>query len=216
MTIAPSPTSYAAPGEEGSLVTFRSRYDHFIGGEYVPPTGGQYFENPTPVTGRTFTEVARGDATDVDRAVAAAWKAFPAWGRTSVAERAGILNKIADRMEANLEMLAVAETWENGKPIRDVLPRRHVPDRQQRRAPRGARPRRDRPRRGVHVAVSVPVLEVHRVGVQPNDVEWCDRRVARMEPVPGAVHGRAVVALLRTEGGLQSRFNQLGKRTLVA
>lgn len=121
MTIAASPTTYAAPGEDGSLVTFRSRYDHYIGGEYVPPTGGQYFENPTPVTGRTFTEVARGDSTDVDKAVAAAWKAFPAWGRTSITERANILNRIADRMEQNTEMLAVAETWENGKPIRETL-----------------------------------------------------------------------------------------------
>ncbi|WIJ43904.1 acetaldehyde dehydrogenase ExaC [Curtobacterium citreum] len=121
MTIAASPTTYAAPGEDGALVAFRSRYDHYIGGEYVPPTGGQYFENPTPVTGKTFTEVARGDSTDVDKAVAAAWKAFPAWGKTSVTERANILNRIADRMEQNLEMLAVAETWENGKPIRETL-----------------------------------------------------------------------------------------------
>ncbi|MGN6409802.1 MAG: acetaldehyde dehydrogenase ExaC [Curtobacterium sp.] len=121
MTIAPSPTTYAAPGEEGSLVSYRSRYDHYIGGTYVPPAGGQYFENPTPVTGKVFTEIARGDSTDVDRAVEAAWKAFPAWGRTSVAERAGILNKIADRMEQNLEALAVAETWENGKPIRETI-----------------------------------------------------------------------------------------------
>lgn len=121
MTIAPSPTSYAAPGEPGSLVEYRSRYDHFIGGEYVPSASGQYFENPTPVTGKVFTEVARGDSTDVDRGVAAGWKAFPAWGRTSAAERAIILNKIADRMEEHLEMLAVAETWENGKPIRETL-----------------------------------------------------------------------------------------------
>ncbi|WP_439691669.1 acetaldehyde dehydrogenase ExaC [Curtobacterium sp. SP.BCo] len=121
MTIAPSPTTYAAPGEEGSVVSYRSRYDHYIGGEYVPPAGGQYFENPTPVTGKVFTEIARGDSTDVDRAVEAAWKAFPAWGRTSVAERAGILNRIADRMEQNLEALAVAETWENGKPIRETI-----------------------------------------------------------------------------------------------
>jgi aldehyde dehydrogenase len=121
MTIAPSPTSYAAPGEPGSLVEYRPRYDHFIGGEYVPSASGQYFENPTPVTGRVFTEVARGDSTDVDRAVAAAWKAFPSWGKTSAAERAIVLDKIADRMEEHLEMLAVAETWENGKPIRETL-----------------------------------------------------------------------------------------------
>jgi aldehyde dehydrogenase len=121
MTIAQSPTSYAAPGTEGSLVSYRSRYDHFIGGEYVAPSSGQYFENPTPVTGKVFTEVARGNAQDVDRAVEAAWRAFDTWGKTSATERAVILNRIADRMEQNLEMLAVAETWENGKPIRETL-----------------------------------------------------------------------------------------------
>src|SRR6201986_4423676 len=114
-------TKYAAPGEAGSVVTYRPRYDHFIGGEYVPPASGKYFENPTPVTGETFTEIARGTAPDVDRAVAAAEGASAAWGRTSAGERAGILNKIADRIEQNLEMLAVAETWDNGKPVRETL-----------------------------------------------------------------------------------------------
>jgi aldehyde dehydrogenase len=114
-------TKYAAPGENGSVVAFEPRYDHFIGGEYVAPAKGRYFENPTPVTGKTFTEVARGTAEDVDRAVAAASGAAPAWGRTSPAERAVVLNKIADRMEANLEKLAVAESWENGKPVRETL-----------------------------------------------------------------------------------------------
>ncbi|MDR7382213.1 aldehyde dehydrogenase family protein [Promicromonospora iranensis] len=114
-------TVYAAPGTEGAVVTFRPRYDHWIGGEYVPPANGQYFENPSPVNGRTFTEVARGDADDIDRALDAAHGAAPAWGRTSVTERAIILNKIADRMEEHLEELAVAETWENGKPVRETL-----------------------------------------------------------------------------------------------
>src|ERR1700749_5092285 len=114
-------TKYAAPGEAGSVVTYRPRYDHFIGGEYVPPASGKYFENPTPVTGQTFTEIARGTAEDVDRAVAAAEGASAAWGRTSVGERASILNKIADRIEQNLEMIAVAESWENGKPVRETL-----------------------------------------------------------------------------------------------
>ncbi|MFD7022153.1 aldehyde dehydrogenase family protein [Promicromonospora sukumoe] len=114
-------TVYAAPGTEGAIASFRPRYDHWIGGEYVPPANGQYFENPTPVTGRTFTEVARGDADDIDRALDAAHGAAPAWGRTSVTERAIILNKIADRMEEHLEELAVAETWENGKPVRETL-----------------------------------------------------------------------------------------------
>jgi aldehyde dehydrogenase len=114
-------TRYAAPGEAGSVVSYQSRYDHFIGGEYVPPAKGQYFENPTPITGKAFTEIARGTADDVDRAVSAAEGAAVAWGRTSAAERAAVLNKIAERMEENLEALAVAETWENGKPVRETL-----------------------------------------------------------------------------------------------
>ncbi|GAA0504402.1 putative aldehyde dehydrogenase [Saccharopolyspora subtropica] len=114
-------TKYAAPGAPGSVVAYEGRYDHFIGGEYVAPAKGGYFENPTPVTGETFTEVARGTAEDVERALDAAHGAAPAWGRTSVAERANLLNRIADRMEQNLEALAVAETWENGKPIRETL-----------------------------------------------------------------------------------------------
>ncbi|WP_305790022.1 acetaldehyde dehydrogenase ExaC [Symbioplanes lichenis] len=100
---------------------YASRYDHWIGGEYVPPAQGQYFENPSPVTGRPFCEIARGTADDVERALDAAHGAAPGWARTSVAERANILNKIADRMEANLERLAIAETWENGKPVRETL-----------------------------------------------------------------------------------------------
>ena len=114
-------TVYAAPGQPGSPATFRERYDHWIGGEYVAPAAGRYFENPSPVTGRTFTEVARGDAADIDRALDAAHGAARAWGKTTATERAVILNKVADRMEANLEMLAVAETWENGKPVRETL-----------------------------------------------------------------------------------------------
>ncbi|WP_346139539.1 acetaldehyde dehydrogenase ExaC, partial [Saccharopolyspora erythraea] len=105
----------------GSVVEYRSRYDHFIGGEYVAPAGGEYFENPTPVTGKTFTEIARGTADDVERALDAAEGAAPAWGRTPAAERAGVLLRIADRMEHNLEKLAVAESWENGKPVRETL-----------------------------------------------------------------------------------------------
>jgi aldehyde dehydrogenase len=112
---------YAAPGTDGATMAYQPRYDHWIGGEYVKPWRGKYFENPTPVTGQTFTEIARGSAEDVERALDAAHAAAPAWGCTSVAERANILSKIADRIEANLESLAVAETWENGKPIRETL-----------------------------------------------------------------------------------------------
>ena len=114
-------TRYAAPGTEGSVVEYRSRYDHFIGGEYVAPAKGGYFENPTPVNGQTFTEIARGTADDVERAIDAAEGAATAWGRTAPAERAGVLLAIADRMEQNLEKLAVAESWENGKPVREAL-----------------------------------------------------------------------------------------------
>ncbi|GAA5191380.1 aldehyde dehydrogenase family protein [Rugosimonospora acidiphila] len=114
-------TTYAAPGQSDSPVRYQSRYDHWINGEFVAPALGRYFENPTPVTGQTFCEIARGTAEDVEKALDAAHGAAPAWGRTSVAERANILNKIADRIEANLENLAVAETWENGKPIRETL-----------------------------------------------------------------------------------------------
>ena len=114
-------TVYAAPGDPGSVVTYRSRYENFIGGEWTPPVKGQYFENPTPVTGRAFTEVARGTAEDVELALDAAHGAAPGWGRTSPADRAAVLNKIADRMAENAEALAVAETWENGKPVRETL-----------------------------------------------------------------------------------------------
>ncbi|KOV82917.1 aldehyde dehydrogenase family protein [Nocardia sp. NRRL S-836] len=114
-------TKYAAPGQPGSVVTYRDRYDHFIGGEYVPPAKGEYFANPTPVTGEEFTEIARGTAEDVERALDAAHGAARAWGKTSPADRALVLNRIADRIEENLEALAVAESWENGKPVRETL-----------------------------------------------------------------------------------------------
>ncbi|NAZ83676.1 aldehyde dehydrogenase family protein [Kineococcus sp. R8] len=114
-------TVYAVPGSDGSAMTYAERYDHWIGGEWVPPASGEYFENPSPVTGQTFTEVARGTAADIERALDAAHAAAPAWGRTSVAARSVILNKIADRIEQNLEAIAVAETWDNGKPVRECL-----------------------------------------------------------------------------------------------
>ena len=114
-------TQYVEPGEQGSLITFKSRYDNYIGGNWVPPRGGQYFENPSPVNGKTFCEVARSQAEDIELALDAAHAAAPAWGRTSPTARSIILNRIADRMEQNLEMLAVAETWENGKAIRETL-----------------------------------------------------------------------------------------------
>ncbi|MZE76428.1 acetaldehyde dehydrogenase ExaC [Streptomyces xinghaiensis] len=114
-------TRYSAPGTDGAIVSYRPRYDHWIGGEYVSPKLGRYFENPSPVNGRPFTEVARGTAEDIEAALDAAHAAAPAWGRTAAAERATVLNRIADRMEAHLEELAVAESWENGKPVRETL-----------------------------------------------------------------------------------------------
>src|SRR6266704_3556782 len=114
-------TRFIAPGQPGAPMSYQPRYDHWIGGEFVPPALGRYFENPTPVTGQPFCEVARGSAEDIERALDAAHGAAPAWGRTSPAERAAVLNKIADRMAGNLEALAVAETWENGKPVRETL-----------------------------------------------------------------------------------------------
>ncbi|WP_019905409.1 aldehyde dehydrogenase [Methylobacterium sp. 77] len=99
---------------------FSARYENFIGGQWVAPVAGRYFENTSPVTGRVICEVARSDAQDVDKALDAAHAAKDAWGRTSPGERALILNKIADRMEDNLDLIARAETWDNGKPIRET------------------------------------------------------------------------------------------------
>jgi aldehyde dehydrogenase len=112
---------FEAPNSSGSLVQYRSRYGNFIGGEWTPPAQGRWFENLSPVNGRPFCEVARSTAEDVEAALDAAHRARERWGRTAPAERARILEKIADRMEANLQMLAVSETWDNGKPVRETL-----------------------------------------------------------------------------------------------
>ncbi len=114
-------TVYAQPGTDGALFNPKPRYEHFIGGEWVKPVKGEYFESVSPVNGKPFTEVGRGTAEDIEAALDAAWKAAPSWGKTSPAERAAVLNRIADTIDANLELLAVAETWDNGKPIRECL-----------------------------------------------------------------------------------------------
>ncbi|SES34380.1 aldehyde dehydrogenase [Pedococcus cremeus] len=114
-------TVYAPPGSSDSLVSVESRYGHFIGGNWVEPKKGEYFENISPVNGKAFCEVGRGTAEDIEAALDAAHAAAPAWGRTSLADRSLILNRIADRLEENLEMLAVAESWENGKAVRETL-----------------------------------------------------------------------------------------------
>jgi aldehyde dehydrogenase len=112
---------YAQPGHDGAKVEFKTRYENWIGGKWVPPTKGQYFENVSPVTGKQFTEAAQGTPEDIELALDAAHAAAPAWGKTSAADRALILHRIGDRMMENLEMLAVAETWDNGKAIRETL-----------------------------------------------------------------------------------------------
>uniref|UniRef100_UPI0035C99B97 aldehyde dehydrogenase n=1 Tax=uncultured Sphingomonas sp. TaxID=158754 RepID=UPI0035C99B97 len=101
-------------------VAIRPKYDNYIGGDWVAPVQGRYFDNPSPVTGQTVCQVARGTKEDIDLALDAAHKAKDAWGRTSYAERAVILNKIADRIEANLPLIAMVETIDNGKPIRET------------------------------------------------------------------------------------------------
>ena len=112
---------YAKPGTPGSVVTFKPQYENYIGGKWIAPVAGEYFDNPSPVDGQVFTRVARSQAADIELALDAAHAAREMWGRTSATERSNILLKIADRMEENLEYLAVAETWENGKPVRETL-----------------------------------------------------------------------------------------------
>src|ERR1700678_3555689 len=109
------------PGTFGFPVSLKKRYENYIGGEWVAPLSGRYFENVTPVTGQVLCEIARSNAADVDRALDAAHAAKKMWGKTSTTERGRLLEKIAQRIEENLEMLAVTETWENGKPIRESL-----------------------------------------------------------------------------------------------
>jgi len=110
-----------ALSELSTKIRIRPRYDNFIGGQWVAPVKGQYFKNLTPVTGKLLCEVARSTAEDIELALDAAHKAKDAWGKTAPAARAHILNKIADRMESNLKLLALVETLDNGKPIRETM-----------------------------------------------------------------------------------------------
>ena len=112
---------YAAPGTQDALLTLQARYGNYIGGEFVAPVKGQYFTNTSPVNGSVIGEFPRSDAADIERALDAAHAAADAWGRTSVQDRSLILLKIADRIEQHLEKLAVAETWDNGKAVRETL-----------------------------------------------------------------------------------------------
>ncbi|GEL76426.1 acetaldehyde dehydrogenase ExaC [Tenuibacillus multivorans] len=113
--------TYAFPNTDGAVINFKGRYENYINGKWRPPVNGQYFENVTPITGKAFCEVPRSTKEDIELALDAAHAAKDEWRKTSVAERANMLNKIADRIEENLEMLAVAESWENGKAVRETL-----------------------------------------------------------------------------------------------
>ena len=121
MAVVEQTTVYPAPGSPESPVSLKPRYEKFIGGHWIAPVEGAYSPNPSPATGQPFCEVARSTADDIDLALDAAHAAREAWGETSTTDRAKVLNAIADAIEANLEMLAVAESWENGKPVRETL-----------------------------------------------------------------------------------------------
>jgi aldehyde dehydrogenase len=112
---------YATPGAAGAKLTYKKQYDNFIGGKWVAPVKGQYFDVVTPISGAVYTRVARSSADDIELALDAAHAAADKWGKTPAAERANLLLKIADRIEANLELLAYAECVDNGKPIRETL-----------------------------------------------------------------------------------------------
>lgn len=112
---------YAQPGQSDAVVTVKAQYANFINGEWLAPVKGQYFDNISPVTGKPFCQIPRSTAEDIELALDAAHAAKAAWGAMSVTQRSNILLKIADRLEQNLEMIAVAETWDNGKAVRETL-----------------------------------------------------------------------------------------------
>jgi len=121
MAVEQAHKTYAVPGQPDSPVQLKERYDNFVGGHWVPPTTGEYRPNITPSTGEPFTEVAHSGEQDIELALDAAHAAKDEWAARSPAERAAVLNKVADRIEENLEMLAVAESYDNGKPVRETL-----------------------------------------------------------------------------------------------
>ena len=100
--------------------SFKNQYDHFIDGQWVKPDSGEYFDNPSPIDGKVFTRAARGNAKDIEKAIDAAHRAFPKWSRTAAAYRSNLLLKIAQVIEDNLEYLAIVETIDNGKAIRET------------------------------------------------------------------------------------------------
>jgi len=121
MAVHHEQTTYEAPGRPSSPVELKEHYDNFIGGKWVPPSTDSYRANPTPSTGEAFCEVAHSGPADIELALDAAHAAKDDWARRSPADRAAVLNAIADAMEENLEMLAVAESYENGKPVRETI-----------------------------------------------------------------------------------------------
>ncbi|MEM7027921.1 MAG: aldehyde dehydrogenase family protein, partial [Pseudomonadota bacterium] len=112
---------YSDPNTDGAVVDFKPQYENYIGGEWVAPVKGEYFDNISPVNGKVFCKIPRSSDEDIDKAIDAAHAAKDAWGKTSVAERANILLKIADRIDENVEKLAIAESWDNGKAVRETL-----------------------------------------------------------------------------------------------
>ncbi|MBP9942765.1 MAG: aldehyde dehydrogenase [Comamonas sp.] len=113
--------SYVLPGQSGALHQYQAQYDNYIGGQWVPPATGTYFDVVTPINGSVYTKAARGTAADIEKALDAAHAAADAWGKISVTERSNILLQIADRIDANRELLAYVETIDNGKAIRETL-----------------------------------------------------------------------------------------------
>ncbi len=113
--------TYAQPGSEGAVINFKQRYENYIGGKWTPPVDGQYMDNISPVNGQVFCQVPRSNEKDINLALDAAHAAAPAWGKTPVAQRSALLLQLANIIEANVETLAVAETWDNGKAVRETL-----------------------------------------------------------------------------------------------
>src|ERR1700710_3125172 len=117
----PTSATAAAPASTiASRPSFKERYDHFIGGKWVSPDSGEYFDNTSPIDGKVFTQAARGNARDIEKAIDAAHTAFPLWSRTAAAYRSNILLKMAQIVEDNLEYLAIVETIDNGKAVRET------------------------------------------------------------------------------------------------
>lgn len=113
--------SHLTPENTGFPLKLKKRYDNFIGGAWVAPVQGEYYTNLTPITGQALCEVASSSSQDIELALDAAHDAKGAWGKMSVQARANLLNRVADRMEQNIDLLAAAETWDNGKPIRETV-----------------------------------------------------------------------------------------------